>query len=187
VAHYFKIQFATEVFCTIRHRKLGDSDWDRINVWCTESLKETYPTLTIHAYRQNVIPDYFEAGPRPIVSERLRQFLDGFDVCAEFIPIKVTIANQNPAPGSPFWFLHMLEEIPCIDFEKSLIERHSDDPNDLISRIKKLVFKESIIGDRLLFRPSEYGLLFVSDFLREALQSSGFTGITFVPVEEVWM
>lgn len=187
MAIYFELGCDKKINCYTFHEKLGDSEWDRINVWSVVSLLDTYPCLTLQAYKNQPIPDYFKVGPRPIVSDRLRQIFEDFHVAAEFIPIKVVDNDGKPVLDGPYWFLHMLEEVQCIDVANSIIERFDEDTKSPLKRIDKLVFIDAAIESRHLFRPEGMVLLFVSEELKSAILKKKVKGPKFTPLDAVWM
>lgn len=185
MSRYFKLSPDKKIYCYTYHKKIGDSDWDKIQIDGPNPLKDTYPHLTLRAYKNQPIPDYFRVGPRPIVSDRFRQFLEEFGVGAEFIPIRVVNNEEQPAPNGPYWFMHVLDTPACIDYEQSEVKRITEDPTSVINWINKLVFKEEEIKGRHLFRAHSTVLLFVSDDLKTAIAAAKIKGPMFTPLEDV--
>jgi hypothetical protein len=142
-----------------------------------------FPVLTLECEPIRPMPDFFRSGPNAIVSERFRKVCAEFQVPAEFLPIHVNHRGQY-APGSPFWFVHLLERLDCIDQERSDFEAWSARPESEFRRLNKLEFRQEAIGNRDLFRPKRYSQLFVSDELRRALLQADCL-VRFTALEKV--
>lgn len=160
MASYFELMGT--VPHTVWHREPGDSDWDLINEVTTEPLQATFPLLTIRMNRREAVPDFFHSGTKPIVSMQFKNLAEHFKVCAEFLPVKVLNHRGESVRAEPFWFMHMLEDIDCIDFEKTDYETVSDRPNSLLRRIRNLCFRTEAIEPRSIFRPRRYLQIFVT-------------------------
>jgi hypothetical protein len=142
-----------------------------------------FPILTVECENAKPMPDFFRSGPNAVVSERFREVCSEFQVPAEFLPIQINQRGER-APGSPFWIVHLLERLDCIDGERSDFEAWSVRPESEFRRLKRLEFREAAIGDRDLFRPKRFSQLFASHRLRHALLRADCL-VRFVPLEEV--
>ena len=169
---------------TVWHRVPGDSDWDLVNEVTTEPLQEIFPVLTIRMNRREVIPDFFHSGCKPIVSAKFRNLAEHFQVAAEFLPVTVLDYRGNPAHGEPYWFMHMIEDIDCIDFERTEYETISERPNSLLRRVRNLSLKADAIEPRRIFRPRRYLQIFVTTPVRDEIVRERLN-VTTTPLGEV--
>jgi len=107
-----------------------------------------------------------------VVSDRFRTLCDGFQVNAEFLPVKIVHRGRVPASDLPYWCLHALEQIDCIDYDASDYDTYGPKEKLVFARFRRLVMRPEVIGDRDFFRPYRHSALFVSQKLRDALQSA---------------
>lgn len=127
------------------------------------------------------LPDYFEIGPLPIVSSRLRDKLLTFDVKAEFFPVAIKQPRRKTAhPPQGYYFMHPLEEVDCVD--KRLSEYTEDD--GYYDRFTKLVLSpEKAFGKQLFRLAMSYDpLLCVGARLADALK--GWAGVHLITPQE---
>jgi hypothetical protein len=182
VADYFEIMGV--IPHAIWHNEPGDSDWDSVDDILTAPILGSFPVLTLQCRRREAVPDYFESGSKPIVSAKFRNLAERFSVAAEFLPVNLLDYQGNPARGGPYWFMHMLEEIDCIDLEQSEYETLSDRPDSLLRRVRKLSFRPEMIGDRAMFRPHRYLQMFVTGGVREEIVRERLK-LSLTPLSEV--
>jgi uncharacterized protein DUF1629 len=183
-APFYKFGLAEDVPHWIYHRVKGDREWQAIDVDGPKPLTGVFPLLTIECDRKQRMPDLFESGSKAIVSDRFRRVCERFGVAAEFLPIKVVVHGGEPAEGGPYWFLHLLERVDCIDYDASIFEAWSDRAESEFRRVSKLVFREDAIGERALFKPKRYSQLFASQQLRDSLVEADCV-VAFTPTEKV--
>jgi hypothetical protein len=182
--NYFRLVDAVDVHHWFFHRKRGDKDWHAFDLDGSNALAGQFPLLTIECEHAEPVPDYFRSGPRPIVSDKFRQICERCRAPAEFLPIKVLNPSGQETARSPFWLMHLLERIDCIDYERSIYVSWSARPGSEFRRIEKLVLHDEAVGDRDLFKPQRFSQPFVSERLRAALLV-GDCVVRFVPLEEV--
>lgn len=148
------------------------------------ALGDSFPKLSLECERTQPMPDYFRSGPNAIVSDRFRKVCEGFRVPAEFLAINVVFPAGLSAPGNPFWFLHPLELLDCIDYDRSEYETFSERPDSVFRQVTKLEFREEAIANRDFFKPKRFPFLFVSDGLRRGLLQADCL-VQFAPLEKV--
>ena len=183
-APFHKFGIAEEVPHRIYHRAEGDRDWEAFDIDGPHPLAAVFPLLTIECHRKQQMADLFKSGSKAIVSERFRRACEPFRVTAEFLPIKVIVPSGEPANGGPYWFVHLLERIDCIDYNASVFEAWSERADSELRRISKLVFREDAIGERALFKPKRYSQLFASQQLHDSLLKAGCL-VSFTPTDKV--
>src|SRR5262245_24836536 len=146
-------------------------DLSKLNkdVFGAAPLSGRWRVLTIRCLWEQPLPDLFEFSSRAIVSERFRRLCDGFRVNAEFLPMNVLRPDGAPASDQPYWFLHPLERIDCIDYGESVYEIYGTKDDFTVRRFSRLVMRPEAIGERDLFRPDRYSALYVSQKLRDAI------------------
>jgi len=137
------------------------------------------PRLVIELNSENNIPDYFESGPLPIISESLRQLFLGYDVEAEYFPVELQ-SNKIQLELSQYYFMHILEQVDCIDANASIFEL--DD--GYFDNISKLVLKPEKTTGKHLFRAAKtYDLIkCVSEEMADKLSS--YSGLRLISPAE---
>jgi hypothetical protein len=149
----------------------------------TAPLAGWWPLLTVSCVPP--LGDLFEFTSMKAVSERFRRLCDGFQVNAEFLPVNVERRNGAPASNLPYWILHPLERIDCIDYAASDYDIYGTKDNFSVARFRRLVMRPEVIGDRDLFRPDRYTALYVSQKLRDAILGARLT-VGFRQLEGDW-
>lgn len=151
----------------------------------TASVVQEYRPLTFQAgYARKVFPDFFWHGCMTVVSDRFKSLLVSMDyVQAEFLPAKLLSKKGELVSGNPYWFMHLLEEIDCIDYTNSDIDFWNSKTR-LIQRIRTLRFDETKIENRHLFRPRGCVIMFVSDQLKTSIEAENFI-VDFKALEDV--
>jgi hypothetical protein len=84
-----------------------------------------------------------------------------------------------------FFAVHVLEDLDVFDWENSIYERSSKNPN-AVKETEKIILKEPITGFPPLFRVITVPLrtdLYVSAEARTALEIAGIRGVDFIQVE----
>src|SRR5262245_6650949 len=148
--------------------KLGNDQYG------TDALAGRFPVLTIQCLEKQSLPDFFNSGSKTVVSDRFRSLCDGFRVNAEFLPVNIVRPDGAPASDLPYWFLHPLERIDCIDQDASVYDIYGEKKDRFVfAGFKRLVMRPEVIGDRDLFRPQRYPFLYVSQKLRDAIERAG--------------
>jgi hypothetical protein len=121
--------------------------------------------------------DYLGSGLIDIVSNSLAEFLKP-RIRAEFIPVNV-LHNGQPYDGHPLFLMHLLDQFPAMDLEKSDYTEWDQEAGGGIDRIAKLVLKVAAIGDSPAFILHGIPLLCVRNDLVQGMKNAGFKGLKF--------
>ncbi|MBU3661259.1 MAG: hypothetical protein FGM14_15410 [Flavobacteriales bacterium] len=139
------------------------------------SLKET-PFIHFENLKKQPLDFLTDYGFRPIVSLKMKQILedqkDDFPYL-QFIPLKSKLKKE-------YFFLQILENIHCFDWEKSEYTRHPEflGLENIPDKVSKLVMHHEKIGTRNIFRMAEKSTkIFVSDSLANILTANNITGM----------
>jgi hypothetical protein len=124
--------------------------------------------------------DYLGSGLIDIVSGPLAEFLAP-RIRAEFIPITVH-HNGHTYHGRPLFLMHLLDQFPAMDFEKSTYTEWAEESGGGIDRVQKLILNGSAVGSSSVFILDEIPLLCVRNDLTEAMRNAGFKGLKFNPL-----
>ena len=121
--------------------------------------------------------------PFLVVSESFRQTVKsvaGDQV--QFFPVVVEYCDEA-IEGEPYWFLNTLNNVACVDKEKSDLE--ISEISGIPIGVHKLVLDESALEGRDLVRVDEFPtILLVSKRLRSALESAGVPKRHFTNVSD---
>jgi len=114
-----------------------------------------------------------------IVSEDIRdlfvEFGEDFVECYPVTPKRKT--------DKTFWFIHVLDNVDCFDFEKSVYEEYGSGTK-VISKIDKLVLNEHC-DSRHFFRIKDFDFeIVVSEAFKQAAESRNFEVMKFIPVAD---
>lgn len=96
----------------------------------------------------DILPDYFESGPLIIVSDAFKKMAETHNVKAEFFPVELETKSGKSLHGVNYFFMHILEEVDCVDKYQSIYEM--DD--DFYDSFSKLVLDSSKVKGKCLFR-----------------------------------
>jgi len=120
-------------------------------------------------------PDFMGATEHvPIVSEKFKQLLESLPDSKYFQFFECALPNGKADQN--YYYLNILENIECLDREKSECRFDEDNPK-IVWRIFKLVMKMDKVTDRNLFRMQEYkSSIFISPFLENKLKEENITG-----------
>jgi hypothetical protein len=119
-----------------------------------------------------------------VASKRLKEFLEMQNLAkVEYLPVK--IIDHKGRPVSPEYFIiHPIEPVDCLDVARceptwSRIDKSA------INRVKRLCLNEEKVGaQRLLFKPhSFFNVVLVHRNLAQAINSQGFSGISWIELE----
>jgi hypothetical protein len=121
---------------------------------------------------QGDFPTVYNYGKIPVVSQRAWDVLRPLiGYCCEALPI------IHPT-GKPFYMIHVLETIDCLDEERSEVKRFTDGG---IMRILRYSFKEQMLEGKHIFKlpvTSSSGL-FVDEVFRSAVERNELKGLLF--------
>jgi hypothetical protein len=108
----------------------------------------------------------------PVMSQRAWETLRPIiGYCCEALPI------VHPA-GKPYFIVHVMETIDCLDIGRSEVKRFTDGG---IMRVTRFSFKPEMLQDKHIFKlPRESaGDLILDDIFRRAVESNGLMGLLF--------
>lgn len=171
---YFQLSETSRAGGILYITKYGDASDVSSTVFSTRSLGAAFPRLTLELLEKRQPGDFFMQGSMSIVSDRFRSVAESSRVAAEFLSVHVVMPdNQGEAQRNPYWYMHMLEHLDCIDFQKSdveLFEKLAPDDEPNIRIVKRLVFREAVIGDMALWYPNRIHRFFVNEEFAKALR-----------------
>lgn len=131
--------------------------------------------------------DYHEL-PQPVISKRILDALIPLDLYGvQFIPAKVRNQKNPSAKLQDYWFVHIWNNISCLDRENSVFDSYDD--GDIFD-IEKLILKEKTLAGielekRLIFELSEdCTILLVHEKVKEAIMSVEPKGVRFIKATE---
>ena len=147
-----------------------------------------FPDTTISLETKIGPTDFFESGPTMIVSKRLRQIFEEFNVKAEFIQVKAKL-KKKAYTKKQFYIMNNLDQAPCLDYKRSKYKITASG----VEEIEPLVLDESKSMGKHFFRlgpvrvpgkPNRKAIkpiiLCVSEQLARRILAEGLTGIMFV-------
>ena len=126
----------------------------------------------------------------PVVSEKFKDVMADFAndlVFLEFIPIRFTnLTGKDKLPN--YYFLNILENIPCFDWDKSIYTRYPKDifpeHQHLVRKIEKLVINRKRIEERNIFRMKEKRIpVYISQYLKEVIEQRNLIGMVFTEID----
>ncbi len=122
----------------------------------------------------------------PVVSNTFANVVAGFDPQAiQLIPVTVAPSITGYA------VLNILAMLDCIDHEHTDIGYYTekDDVLEVIGKIKlirNLTIRSEIVEGHHIFRLAQrWNIIVVSEVLKRALEESRFTGMKFIPIDNV--
>jgi len=116
-----------------------------------------------------------------VVSERFRRLCEGFNTQLEFLPVKIERQPGIAPSTEPFWLIHPLDHVDCIDYENSVFVKYGAGDDFGIGLVDKLVFRPEAIGDRAIFRPLHDALVYCSRAFRDAVEKAKLK-VAFYPL-----
>lgn len=120
-----------------------------------------------------------------LVSRRVRQCVEDYQVeNTEYLPVRI-INHKGRIASEDYFLINPLQIVDAIDLDKSDI-KWNNIRSDLISSVRKLVIDENRVPVnskmfRLRYLPRR---VILHEDLASAIDSAGFIGITFVPVDK---
>lgn len=155
----------------------------RLAVYGGDSLLNYNQPIAIEFKRLSAkTVDYCELSGLPIVSEKLKNILSSSSDCdyLEFIPVSTNLGKEYP-----YYLLNILENIKCMNWEKSEFttfpKREDASKSDRPDVITNLVLNEDKINGRNIFRMYEARTnIFISNQLALEFVKNKITGCIFV-------
>jgi hypothetical protein len=118
-------------------------------------------------------PTLYNFGEIPVMSQRAWDALGTvIGYCSEPLPI-------NHPSGKPYVIAHVMQTIPCLDEERSVVRRSSIDGR--ISRVHRYALKTDMLEGKHIFKlPLECGgELLVDDDFRRLVETNSLVGLRF--------
>lgn len=126
----------------------------------------------------DVLPDYFELTGTPVVSEKFVQQINASPADNyQLFPVVVKMPDSQ-VMGYYIW--NVVGRVDCIDVDASDTKKFKTK----IMRMNKMVLKDDLNKDLMLFRAHEYPLaIFISEQVKESLQAASLTGVLINPAD----
>lgn len=121
-----------------------------------------------------------------VVSQRLKNAVQALaPPQVEYLPVAI-IDHKGRKLREPYFILHPLDPIDCIDRDASGAEFDPILDPDAIESVQRMVLDEgSIPPERTLFRLKHYwGAVVLSRGLAAALEAGGFTGVRWLELDQ---
>lgn len=120
-----------------------------------------------------------------VASKRLQECIQAhLPPAVEFLPVEI-IDHKGRAASRDHAIVHPIHPVDAIDKQRSVFETNLIDPDDIES-FEQLVLDEAAIpDDRTLFRLKRFwGLTLVRRDLADALSKEGFSGLSWLRIED---
>lgn len=120
-----------------------------------------------------------------VVSERLKTALEKLaPPKVELLPVAIVDHKQRKVP-EPFFLVHPIEPVDCIDRDASGAEMDEIVDPDAIESVRQMVLDESRIPpERTVFRLKNYwGAVVVRRDIAQALDQGGFSGVRWLELD----
>ena len=150
------------------------------------SLGGACPKPVIKLAQRKRPSDFFQVGAMMIASERLCIEFREADAQFEFIEVDLLDYQENRHEGPPYYFAHLLAEVDCFDFERSL---YTLDRFGYANDIKKLALHTERLGATPVFQIKHVNLTtwFATDEFAARMQSSRLSGMLFLELDEMML
>jgi len=126
----------------------------------------------------------YHVAPEPIISKKIVDALMPLDLYGvQFVPAKVRNPKDPFSDAKDYWYMHVWNQIACLDREKS--EIRTNKAGTRIFAIDKLILDEKILSlfelrKRLIFELTEKTpLLLVHQTIKDAIESVNPKGCRF--------
>jgi hypothetical protein len=146
------------------------------------ALSSTWTPLVCHGFDDNPphegdFPSLSDFWQIPVMSKRAWDTLSPLiRYCCE------PLAIVHPS-GKPFYLVHVMDTLDCLDFDRSDVKRYTDGG---VMRIVRYSFKRGMLNGKHIFklRRDIGGELLVDDDFRIAVECHGLKGLVFrqVPI-----
>jgi len=148
------------------------------------SLLDEWVPPTAHGFEDNPprdgdFPSLSDYNEIPVMSQRAWEALRPLiGYCCEALPF-------NHPSGDPFYIIHAMETIDCLDDERSELTRNAT--TGRVNQIFKYAFKPGMLEGKHIFKlPIESGgELLVDDEFRKVVEEHGLKGLQFKPLPMV--
>jgi hypothetical protein len=120
-----------------------------------------------------------------VVSARFKEALSAISGALEgneVLPVKI-VNHKKRAEKAPYFVIHQVGHVPCIDEKKSKGKKSSLDPNVFQFMQAMVLNEKQIPKERLLFRPAQFPRFpIVRRDVAEELGKLGLTGVKFAEI-----
>lgn len=116
----------------------------------------------------------------PLVSEKFKNLFYDLEESGQIQFFETKIIDKKGNLNSDFFAVHILNVIPCMDNEKSIVEtkKYGD---AVITNVKKLYIKPSSLNKYLIVRMKEhYSYIIVTENFKKRCNEAKLKGIEFV-------
>jgi len=160
---------------------LNVGDFAGVRIQTEESLIDKFPGARIRIDSEEPPVDFFSCGPLFIVSHRMVSVIEKFPASYELFPVNVEYRGE-PYTEARYFFLHILDEIDCLDKSASTYIEKKGYQGDF----RKLAVDESKIGGKNLFRLAKtyQTIVLTSDDLAVTAEAAGVVGARFIAPSE---
>ncbi|VAW67512.1 hypothetical protein MNBD_GAMMA09-162 [hydrothermal vent metagenome] len=125
----------------------------------------------------------YHSSPEPVISKRIFDALIPLDLYGvQFVPAKVRNPKAPFSDVKDYWYMHVWNQISCLDKENSELELYDD---GAIFEIEKLILNEKILSlfelrKRQIFELTENtSVLLVHQTIKDAIESVNPEGCRF--------
>jgi len=90
----------------------------------------------------------------------------------------------NHPSGNPYYLIHVMETIDCLDVERSKLKRFDEADGGWVMEIVRYALKAELLVGKHIFKltPETTGSLLLDDTFRTAVEENGLTGLEFRPL-----
>jgi hypothetical protein len=112
-----------------------------------------------------------------LCSARLKDFIAAKNPeKVEYLPVRVVDIKGKPV-DAPFFIVHPIEPVDCIDFAQSQVKRSAVDPDSILTVQHLEIDSSKVAPARLLLRPKGYAnVILIRRTLMADIEAAGFTG-----------
>jgi hypothetical protein len=150
---------------------------------CNEPLASRWKPIRVQVLdkeprEEGDFPPFYDYGRLPVFSQRAWDVLSASITCRwEALPI------IHPSK-KPFYLIHVMEMIDCVDHSRSELD-HYDDGS--VAGIERYCLKPELLVDKHIFRTpiASWGDLLVDDVFREVIESHKLKGLEFHAIPRV--
>ena len=166
--------------CTIPGVGTDALNWERLGdiyLWDVP-LAYLWSPIVFHELkdapsREGDFPSLYQYPALPVFSQRAWDVLDSLMACRwEALPI------IHPS-GKPFYIIHVMETIDCLDIERSQGVDLFDDGR--VMRVERYWLRNEMLLGKHVFKTTiaSGAELFVDDVFRDAVEKNGLKGLEF--------
>lgn len=161
--------------------------WDHpVGITQLEPLGSDFPIPILRLCRHAKPFDFFVVGSLRVVSNSLKELFISSNAVVEFFEVQLYEKSGDIYEHEQFYFAHLLKEVDCFDFERSVYEtyRWGD-----VRHAEKVVLREEGIDDTPVFRMTKayFGTWLCSEDFARRIKASDLRGMVFTDIDShVW-